>query len=234
MRGLDHRAARTGSRRARGSSGSSRTLPGQECAASARLASSERRRSFRPISRASRCRNDVGQQRDVAAAPAQRRDLDRHHGQAEEQVLAEQLLLHERAQVAVRGRHHAHVDAQRLEPADALELLLLHEPQDLALQRQRHVADLVEEERAAVRELRLADLAPGGPGEGALLVAEQLVLEQVLRDRGAVDRHERALGAARRAGAARGSSAPCRCRSRPAAARWRRCRRRAAARASPP
>ncbi len=42
-------------------------------------------------------------------------------------------------------------------------------------------------------QLRLADLARRRAGEGALLVAEQLVLEEVLGDRRAVDRDERPL-----------------------------------------
>ena len=48
--------------------------------------------------------------------------------------------------------------------AHALELLLLHEAQDLSLQGQGQVADLVEEERAVVRHLRLArPCAPDAP-----------------------------------------------------------------------
>ena len=84
---------------------------------------------------------------------------------------------------------------QRLHAAHALELLLLDQAQDLGLQRQRQVADLVQEQRAVVGHLGLAHLAPARAGEGALLVAEQLVLEQRLGDGGAVDGHEGALGA---------------------------------------
>ena len=40
--------------------------------------------------------------------------------------------------------------------ADALEPLLFERAQNLGLQRQRQVADLVEEQRAAVRQLELA------------------------------------------------------------------------------
>jgi hypothetical protein len=46
-----------------------------------------------------------------------------------------------------------------------------------------HLADLVEEERAAVGLLEAADAAAVGAGEGALLVAEELGLEERLRDR---------------------------------------------------
>ena len=57
---------------------------------------------------------------------------------------------------------------------------------------ERHVADLVEEERAAVRGLELADAPLVGAGERAALVAEELALEELVRDRRAVERDERA------------------------------------------
>ena len=47
----------------------------------------------------------------------------------------------------------------QLAPADALDRALLQEAQQLRLQRQRHVADLVQEERAAVGGLDLAERA---------------------------------------------------------------------------
>ena len=54
----------------------------------------------------------------------------------------------------------------------------------------RHVADLVEEQRAAVGQLDEADLAALRGRVGALLVAEQLALDQLARDRRAVDGDE--------------------------------------------
>src|SRR5262249_41536585 len=62
--------------------------------------------------------------------------------------------------------------------------------QELHLEVQRELADLVEEERAAVRFFEEAAPIRVRVGERALLVAEELALEQVLRDRAAVDRHE--------------------------------------------
>ena len=61
----------------------------------------------------------------------------------------------------------------------------------MACSGKRHVADLVEKQRAAVALLELADAAAVGAGEGALLVAEQLAFQQVLRDGGAVEGQER-------------------------------------------
>ena len=121
----------------------------------------------------------------------------------------------------VGGRDHPHVGLDRLVAADPLEPLLLEHPQDLRLGQRRHVADLVEEEGAAVALLELADPLAVGPGERALLVAEQLALQQGLRDGRAVDRQERLVGPLGSAGRWPGPPAPCRCRSRRGSARSR-------------
>ncbi len=61
---------------------------------------------------------------------------------------------------------------------------LLQHAQQARLHRQRHVADLVEEQRAAVGLLDAADGAfLARAGEGAADVAEELGLDQVLGNR---------------------------------------------------
>ncbi len=55
----------------------------------------------------------------------------------------------------------------------------------------------VQQQRAAVCFLELADAPGDGAGEGALLVAEELGFQQVLGDRGAVDGDEGLVGALR-------------------------------------
>src|SRR5690606_14608997 len=77
--------------------------------------------------------------------------------------------------------------ARVAEPPDAL---LLQDAEQLHLQRQRQLADLVEEERAAVRLLEQARLVARRVGERAAPVPEELALEQVLGDGAAVDRDE--------------------------------------------
>ena len=79
--------------------------------------------------------------------------------------------------------------------ADRIDLAFLQRAQKLDLRFERQLADLVEEQRAAVGLLELADAAVDGARERALLVAEQDALDQVLRDRAAVDRDERLSGA---------------------------------------
>ena len=67
--------------------------------------------------------------------------------------------------------------------ADRRELALLQHAQQPGLRLGRHVADLVEEQRAAGRLLEPARRALDRAGEGAALVAEQLALDQLARDR---------------------------------------------------
>ena len=132
-------------------------------------------------------------------ALAERRELQGDDVEAVVEVLAEVALRDALLEVAVRGGDDAHVDLERLVAADALERPLLQEAQQLHLRGQGDLAHLVEEERAAVGLLEAA-LAPGDrAGERALLVAEELALQERLAERRAVEPHERRLGA--RAGA---------------------------------
>ena len=94
---------------------------------------------------------------------------------------------------------HADVDRLGAVLADAHDHLLLQHAQELDLQVERHLADLVEEDGAAVGRVELARLVGDGAGERALDVTEQLRLEQVLGNGAAVDGDERPLGARRAA-----------------------------------
>src|SRR5204862_103390 len=66
----------------------------------------------------------------------------------------------------------------------------LEDPQELHLHGRRDRAELVEEEGPAARELEVALLAAVGAGEGALLVAEELTLEEGVGQGPAVDGEE--------------------------------------------
>src|SRR6202011_3641220 len=89
----------------------------------------------------------------------------------------------------------ADVGLDRFVAAQSLEASILKNAQDLRLRQRTHVADLVEEHGAAGDLLELADALAVRAGEGAFLVAEQLALQQVLGDGGAVDREEGLLRA---------------------------------------
>ena len=92
----------------------------------------------------------LDQRRDVLAPRAQRRQLERDDLEAVQQVLAKPALLDQHAQVAMGRGDHAHVDLALAGAADRAHAVGLEHLQQLRLQRRRHLADLVEQQRAAV------------------------------------------------------------------------------------
>src|SRR3546814_18444187 len=71
-------------------------------------------------------------------------------------VVAKAALGEHRVDIAVCRADDPRIDRDRLASADALDRPFLKETQQLDLQGQRNVADLVEEQSAAVRQLDLA------------------------------------------------------------------------------
>ncbi len=138
-------------------------------------------------------RESLHQQRDVLRPLAQRRQLHAHHVQTVEEILAEALVGDQGVDVAVGGRDHPHVDPRRPLVPDPIELAVLQDPQDLGLGRQRHVADLVHEQRPPVRQPEPSLPVGHRTGERAAPVPEELALPHLHRDRGAVDAHVRPL-----------------------------------------
>ena len=136
-----------------------------------------------------------GQRHDILRALAQGRQLQGQHTEPEQQILAERAFRDCPLEVAVAGGDQPDIDANRPRAADAIDLALLDGAQQLGLQPRLHLADLVEQQRAAIGLLEPADAAGHGTGEGAALVPEQLGFEQVFGDGRTVDRDERATGA---------------------------------------
>ena len=102
----------------------------------------------------------VGDQIEVVAAIAERRELKRHDREAEVEIRAELALRDHLFEVAVSRRDDADVDRDVGVRADRRDDVLLEHAQQLRLRRQRQVADLVEEDRAAVRALEPTARAP--------------------------------------------------------------------------
>ena len=117
--------------------------------------------------------------------------MDRDDIEPVEQVLAEPVLLDLRTEVLVRRRDHAHINRQRCSRSDRRNHALLQRPQHFRLCREAHIADFVEKERAAVRELELAGAVGERAGEAALHVAKQLAFDQLRRNCGTIDLDER-------------------------------------------
>ena len=137
------------------------------------------------------------EQEDVAGAGAQRRHRDRDDVDPVEQILAEPLLVDLGLEIAVGRGDHAGLERDLLVAADRADLALLQHAQQLDLHLDRHLADLVEEDRAGAGLHEQPGARPLGVGERAADVTEQLALEQRRRHRRAVDRDERLVAARR-------------------------------------
>ena len=94
--------------------------------------------------------------RDIVLPVAQRRQRKRKHEDPVVEILAEVPGRHLFLEIAMRGDDHANIHAHRRAAADALDLALFENAQQLGLHDRRHVADLVEKQRAAMGLLELA------------------------------------------------------------------------------
>src|SRR4029079_6538126 len=123
---------------------------------------------------------------NVFATFAQRRDPDGKHVQPVVQVRTEFALRDHPFEITVGGGDQPKVDTDRARTSQSLDFALLKRTQQLRLQLERHIVDLVEEQRARIRQLETADLLRQFSGECSTLVAEPLALEESRGRSGAV------------------------------------------------
>jgi hypothetical protein len=121
--------------------------------------------------------------------------MDADDVQTVKQVLAEAPFLHAVFQILVGGGNDAHVGFHLFVPAHAVKLAVLQHAQQSCLQARRHVADLVQEQGAAVGLFEAALALMGGAGERPLFMTEELGFEQLAGNGGDVDCDERLVGA---------------------------------------
>ncbi len=122
---------------------------------------------------------------------AQRRQLNVEDIQAIEKIIA-QVSLGDRLLGNFVGRgQHANIDGGFALAAQAAQLAVFQHAQQLGLRGNRHLADLVQQQRAALSQLEAADAAFQRAGERALFVSEDLAFDQRLGNGGAVDGNER-------------------------------------------
>ena len=119
--------------------------------------------------------------------------MNRNHIQAEEQILAKAAVGHRATEVLVRRRQNAHIDFDRLAAAHALDLTRFDGAQQLGLRFGAEVADLVEKERAGVREFEPAEATIGRARECPAFVPEHLAFHQIARDGRTVHANERTI-----------------------------------------
>src|SRR5262249_30943110 len=95
----------------------------------------------------------LDEHRDVLPPAAERRHLDPADGEAMKKVVAEAADEDLAVEIAPRRREDPDVDLDRLVAADATDLRPLDRAKELRLNRQRELADLVDEEGAPIRLL---------------------------------------------------------------------------------
>ena len=89
------------------------------------------------------------------------------------------------------GGDNAHVNVDIVIAAERTDFALLQHAQQLHLQRRRHIADFVQKQRASFRRLKESFARAYRAGKGATGVTEQLRLQQLLRQRAAVNGDKR-------------------------------------------
>src|SRR5262245_16370693 len=127
-----------------------------------------------------------GELRYILTTLAQGRHPERKHVEPIIKILAEPAFLHELDHVAVGGRDQAEINLYGFFGTDRVDLSRLQGAQQLHLRVEGQLADLIEEQGAAVGLLELADPLVDGARKGSPLVPEQDGLKQVLRDGTAV------------------------------------------------
>src|SRR5450830_1402185 len=134
------------------------------------------------------------QQLRFIAALAQRRQGDFQPIEPVVQILAEAAVADPFHQITVRGADNTNIDRLGLD-ADGNHLAVLQYPQQAGLQGQRHIADLIEKQRAAIGLLQLAAHAfLARAGKAAAAITEQFAFDQALWNRRTVEGDKGFLG----------------------------------------
>src|SRR5262245_5033742 len=128
---------------------------------------------------------------DVLAPFGQRRHADGDDIEPIEQILPELPVRHRTLQIHVRPRDDTDVGLHWHRAPQRIVLLRLEQVEERRLRTQRHVADLVEEERSVLGLGDEADPVPGDVRRRTTLRSEQLALHQRFRQRRAVHHDER-------------------------------------------
>ena len=128
---------------------------------------------------------------DVIPTGPERGHNEMHGREPIEEILAEAAPLDLDGEVAVGRGDHLHVDRNRLGRADRGHFPSLEHLEQLRLDLERHLTDLIEKQHTAVGGAEAAERRADGPGERALLVAEELAFGDGGDQAAAVHRHER-------------------------------------------
>ena len=131
----------------------------------------------------------IDEKRDILSPLGERGKFDSDHIQSVVEVFAEFSAGDEVCEFSVGCRNHAHVYLNRLRRAQGLEGPLLEDAQQLHLKRHCKITYFIEENGAAVRQVKPAGLIGSRVGERTLSVAEQFGFEESFWEGSAIDFH---------------------------------------------
>src|SRR5271169_5785550 len=103
------------------------------------------------------CQEVQSQNWNIFAALTQRRQVDFHRVQTEQQVLAKLTSLTRSLKVRIRGRDEAHINSLGTRRSHPFDFSRFQYAQQLRLLAQRYIADLIQKHRAAVSQFEAAD-----------------------------------------------------------------------------
>ena len=136
------------------------------------------------------------QQRDVFSAFPQRRNPDREHVQAVEQIAAKLAVRDHLIQIAVSRCYEANIHFACMCASQPFKFSLLQGAQQLRLNLDRNISHFIQEQGALIGQFHTPYLLANGAGESSLFISKQFAFEQTGRNGGAVQLHEGALFAA--------------------------------------
>ena len=140
----------------------------------------------------------VGQGGDISGPFPQRRRGQGDDVQPEQKIGPETAKADFLLKIPGCGRNDAYIDFYRFVAAKPVDFPLFQRPQ-LRLYPQVHFADLVQQQRAAVRRFKFSDAAGRGAEEGAAFVTEEFAFHQAIRNGSAVENNKRARTSVRSA-----------------------------------
>ena len=114
--------------------------------------------------------------------------------QAEVEIFTESTIAEGGFQIAIGGGDHPHIDLHPFVAAHAANFFFLQHAQQLGLHLGGQLANLIQEDGAAIGCLKQAFVALDGPGKSAFLIPEELALNERGDQGAAIHGHERPAG----------------------------------------
>ena len=131
-----------------------------------------------------------GEDRNILAPLTQRRQMDFNGIEAEQQVFAKLPGLAGSLEIGICGGDEAHINPLGTRRSHALDFSRLQHAQQLGLLAHGHVADLVQKNRAPIRQFEASDAVGAGIRKSALHVAEELTLKHAFGQAASIHRDQ--------------------------------------------